>query len=59
MLVIEHDMRVVAGSDCVIDMGPGAGGAGGRVVVQGDPRTIARHSHSRTASCLRRFFNGA
>jgi energy-coupling factor transporter ATP-binding protein EcfA2 len=35
VVVVEHDMRVVAGSDWVIDMGPGAGDDGGRVVVAG------------------------
>ena len=32
MIVVEHDMRVVAGSDWVIDIGPGAGDEGGRIV---------------------------
>ncbi len=56
VIVVEHDMRVIAGSDWVIDMGPGAGDEGGRVVVQGVPRAVAQNSHSRTASYLRRFF---
>ena len=37
MIVVEHDMRVVAGSDWVIDIGPGAGDEGGRVVAAGPP----------------------
>jgi len=32
VIVVEHDMRVAAASDCVIDIGPGAGEEGGRVV---------------------------
>ncbi|MBK5187300.1 MAG: excinuclease ABC subunit UvrA, partial [Gemmatimonadaceae bacterium] len=37
VIVVEHDMRVVAGSDWVIDIGPGAGDEGGRVVAEGTP----------------------
>jgi len=59
VIVVEHDMRVIASSDWVIDMGPGAGDEGGRVVVQGVPQAVARDPHSRTASYLRRFFDGA
>ena len=54
VIVVEHDMRVIAGSDWVIDMGPGAGDEGGRVVAAGPPAEIARSSESRTAPYLRR-----
>jgi excinuclease ABC subunit A len=54
VIVVEHDMRVVAASDHVIDMGPGAGDEGGRVVVAGTPRDVARHAGSRTARFLAR-----
>jgi excinuclease ABC subunit A len=53
VIVVEHDMRVVAGSDWVIDMGPGAGDAGGRIVVAGTPAEVARAAESRTAPYLR------
>jgi excinuclease ABC subunit A len=49
VIVIEHDMRVVAGSDWVIDIGPGAGGKGGRVVAAGTPHEVAQSKSSRTA----------
>ena len=52
VVVVEHDMRVVAQSDWVIDIGPGAGAAGGKVVVSGEPETVAKHRHSRTAPFL-------
>jgi excinuclease ABC subunit A len=55
VIVVEHDMRVVAGSDWVIDMGPGAGDEGGRVVAAGPPDILARASESRTAPYLARF----
>ncbi len=52
VVVAEHDMRVVAGVDWVIDLGPGAGDAGGRVVAAGVPETVARATGSRTAPYL-------
>jgi excinuclease ABC subunit A len=52
VVVVEHDMQVVVGSDWVIDVGPGAGDEGGRVVVSGPPDTVARTSESRTAKYL-------
>ena len=55
IVVVEHDMRVVAGSDWVIDMGPGAGEDGGRVVAAGTPSEVARNRASRTGPYLKRF----
>ena len=55
VIVVEHDMRVVAGSDWVIDIGPGAGEEGGRVVAVGPPMQVARAQKSRTAPYLARF----
>ena len=55
VIVVEHDMRVVAGSDWVIDMGPGAGDEGGRVVASGTPAEVAAARASRTAPYLARF----
>jgi len=52
VVMVEHDMRVVAQADWVIDMGPGAGDLGGTVVAQGTPRTIASESGSTTAAYL-------
>jgi excinuclease ABC subunit A len=55
VIVVEHDMRVVAGSDWVIDIGPGAGDEGGHVVASGPPAEVAKSSASRTAPYLARF----
>ncbi len=55
VVVVEHDMRVIDGSDWVIDMGPGAGEEGGRVVAAGVPADLAQSTVSRTAPYLRRF----
>lgn len=52
VVVVEHDMRVVAACDWVIDMGPGAGNSGGRVVVSGPPEVVAAVKASRTAPYL-------
>ena len=55
VIVVEHDMRVVARSDWVVDIGPGAGEEGGRVVASGTPAEISRAATSRTAPYLARF----
>lgn len=55
VIVVEHDMRVVAGSDWVIDIGPGAGDEGGRIVAEGTPATVSGASASKTAPYLARF----
>jgi excinuclease ABC subunit A len=55
VIVIEHEMRVVAGSDWVIDIGPGAGEDGGHVVAEGPPAEVAHARGSRTAPYLARF----
>ena len=54
VVMIEHDMRAVAQADWVIDVGPGAGAAGGSIVVAGSPQQVARKSGSRTAPFLAR-----
>jgi excinuclease ABC subunit A len=54
VIVVEHDMRVIAASDWVIDIGPGAGDEGGRVVTAGTPAKVAKAKESRTATYLRR-----
>jgi excinuclease ABC subunit A len=54
VIVVEHDTSVVAASDWVIDIGPGAGDEGGRVVAAGQPAEIAQHKSSRTAPYLAR-----
>jgi len=52
VIVVEHDMRVVAASDWVMDIGPGAGEEGGRVVASGPPAQVGRASASQTAAYL-------
>jgi excinuclease ABC subunit A len=52
VVVAEHDMRLVAGTDWVVDLGPGAGEEGGRVVAAGTPAEVAAVEQSRTAPYL-------
>jgi excinuclease ABC subunit A len=52
VIVVEHDMRVAARSDWVMDLGPGAGDEGGQVVASGPPVQVAKASDSRTAPYL-------
>ncbi|HLL35252.1 MAG TPA: excinuclease ABC subunit UvrA [Streptomyces sp.] len=54
VIVVEHDMSVVAGADWVIDLGPGGGAEGGRIVAAGPPAEVARAGESRTAPYLAR-----
>jgi len=58
VIVVEHEMRVVAASDWVIDIGPGAGDEGGRVVAAGTPAEVALAPASRTAPYLARCVEG-
>ena len=55
VVVVEHDMRVIAASDWIIDIGPGAGSKGGKVVAHGTPREVSRSPSSRTATFLAKF----
>lgn len=54
VVVVEHDMSVVADADHVLDMGPGGGDAGGRIVAAGTPAEVARARGSATAPYLAR-----
>jgi len=58
VVVVEHDMRVAASSDWIIDMGPGAGDQGGTVVAAGTPAKVARVKASRTAPFLAQVLDG-
>jgi excinuclease ABC subunit A len=52
VIVVEHDMHVIAQSDWVIDIGPGAGEHGGRIVAEGIPAAVAKNKKSKTAAYL-------
>ena len=59
VVVVEHELRVIADSDWVIDLGPGAGSSGGRIVASGPPEQLTTAADSRTGAYLQRFFAGA
>jgi len=49
---VEHDLDFIAAADWVIDLGPGAGPGGGRIVAQGPPGTLVSIEASRTGQAL-------
>ncbi|MBF0642710.1 excinuclease ABC subunit A [Pseudomonas protegens] len=58
LVVVEHEMRVVAQADWVIDIGPGAGDQGGTLVACGTPHQVAKQRTSRTAPFLAQALGG-
>ncbi|MGH9521673.1 MAG: hypothetical protein ACRD3E_03980, partial [Terriglobales bacterium] len=56
VVLIEHNLDIMAEADWIIDMGPEAGDAGGRIVAAGPPAAIvARGERSHTGAALARF----
>ena len=55
VIVVDHDLDVIAASDWVVDLGPGAGSDGGQIVAEGTPEEIAR-TNTRTGQALAAFF---
>jgi excinuclease ABC subunit A len=52
VIVVEHDLEAIMAADHVVDMGPGAGEEGGRVIAEGRPERIAQHAESLTGQYL-------
>ena len=52
VLVIEHDLDMIANADYVVDMGPGGGTAGGRIVAAGTPEELRANPESVTGRYL-------
>jgi excinuclease ABC subunit A len=55
VVVIEHNLDLIAEADWVIDLGPEGGAAGGRIVAEGTPEEIAANRHSHTGRFLKTF----
>jgi excinuclease ABC subunit A len=58
VLVVEHDMSIIAAADWIIDIGPGAGEKGGQVVAEGIPEKIAKSRQSITGKYIKDFLHG-
>ena len=58
VIVVEHEMDVVAAADWVIDLGPAGGDAGGKIIAVGTPAVVARSKNSRTAKYLAAVLGG-
>ena len=52
LLVIEHNLDVIANSDWIIDLGPGGGDAGGKIICKGTPKQLMAHKSSVTGASL-------
>ena len=57
IIVIDHDLDLLAAADYLIDMGPGGGPEGGRVLAAGTPAEVARHAGSVTGPWLAEYFS--
>ena len=55
VIVIEHDLDVIRNADYVIDMGPGGGAEGGRIVAHGTPEEICECEESKTGYYLKQY----
>ena len=54
VIVIEHNLSVIAEADYVVDIGPEAGAEGGEIVATGTPEEVSKSQISRTAPFLRK-----
>ncbi|MDE3178279.1 MAG: hypothetical protein KGM47_01360, partial [Acidobacteriota bacterium] len=52
VIIIEHNLDVIKQADWIIDLGPEGGEAGGRIVAEGTPETVARAEKSHTGQAL-------
>jgi len=55
LVVIEHNLDVIANADWIIDLGPQGGEAGGKIVCKGTPKQVMAHKSSVTAASLREY----
>jgi excinuclease ABC subunit A len=58
LVVIEHNLEIIKNADYVVDLGPGAGKSGGRVIARGTPEDVAAVSMSHTGRYLARMLTG-
>ncbi|MFH1917306.1 MAG: excinuclease ABC subunit UvrA, partial [Nanoarchaeota archaeon] len=54
VVVIEHNLDVIKSADWIIDLGPEGGDAGGRIIAEGTPETVAKNGKSYTGNFLKK-----
>ena len=59
VIVIEHNLEVIKTADWIIDLGPGGGANGGRVVATGTPEQVAENPESLTGKYLKKYLDNA
>jgi excinuclease ABC subunit A len=59
IIVIEHNLDLIAEADWIIDLGPEGGEGGGQIVAAGTPEEVARCRHSHTGRFLRQWLGKA
>ena len=59
VILIEHNLDVIKNADWVIDLGPGAGDKGGRLIAVGTPEQIAKHNKSLTGRYVKKALEAA
>ncbi|HEY6626217.1 MAG TPA: hypothetical protein VIZ21_04625, partial [Ignavibacteriaceae bacterium] len=57
IVVVEHNMDVIKMADWIIDLGPGGGEFGGKIVAEGTPEQVIKNSKSVTGKFLKAEFN--
>ena len=57
VIVIEHDLEMIAAADYLIELGPGSGAHGGRLIFEGSPAQLARRGDTPTGRCLAELLN--
>ena len=57
VLVIEHNLDVIASADHIIDLGPEGGDGGGQIIATGTPAVVAKNKHSSTGRWLDKLLN--
>ena len=53
LVIVEHNLEIIANADYLIDLGPDAGIQGGEIIAQGTPEELAKSKRSKTAPYLR------
>ncbi|MGZ4837430.1 MAG: hypothetical protein ACXVZR_02690, partial [Terriglobales bacterium] len=56
IIIIEHNLDVIANADWIVDLGPEGGEDGGRIVAQGTPEQVAKIKKSYTGQALAEYF---